>query len=431
MFKRFISEHRKSNEEKHSTADKVCMVVWNTFETDARVTKEAKSLIKLGKKVTVIAVFEPKRTKKHEEKDSINIIRIDRTILKKKELSQVPSSNSIKSNHVHHINTEKKSNPIKKRIRSILKSVYGLIPKTMINIRFFLYAMKQDATIYHAHDLNTLVPTYLVAKIKGAKIVYDAHEVSTDRAGWKNKRLWTKIESFLIRRVDHVITTNDTRAEFFSEQYNIPVPTVIRNVPPLQYVSKTDKLRKQCNISIDEPIVLYQGGIQRDRGLENIIRCIPLVPKGIFIFLGNGSLKPKIIALAKELKVEDRTRFIDAVPNEELLTYTASADIGMQLLQNTCFNHYSACSNKIHEYLMAGLPVVASDLPEIRKVVSSSHIGLIVNPDDLEMVAKSINTLINNEELYKELQGNTKEAALLHHWDIEEGKLHKIYNFLK
>ncbi|MFV8826373.1 glycosyltransferase family 4 protein [Alkalihalobacterium sp. APHAB7] len=404
--------------------NKVCMVVWNTFETDARVTKEAVSVQKMDKEVTVIAVFEPTRTKKREVKDGINIIRVDRTIIKKKERANVTrSSNNTNVNST----TTKANHSLKNSVKKLLKPLYAIIPKTMINTRFFIRAFNEKAGIYHSHDLNTLVPTYLVSRIRGAKLIYDAHEVSTDRAGWKNKRFWTRIEKYIIRRADGVITTNDTRADYFAEEYGIEKPVVIRNVPPYQKIVSSDKLREEYGMIGNEPIIIYQGGIQRERGLENIIECIPLVRKGVFVFIGNGALKPKIMAKAKELGVEHRTIFHGAVPNEELLSYTASADLGLQLLQNTCFNHYSACSNKIHEYLMAGIPVVSSDLPELRKVVSSGNIGILVDPENIQMIAGAINQLIEDKDLYNMFKSNTVNAALGHHWGLEEEKLQKLY----
>ena len=435
---------------------KVCMIVWNTFETDARVTKEAVSLTKAGKAVTVIAVHAPGKTKRSESQHGFHVIRVDRT-LRKRDSSAVQVTNRTTSHSDHHSSTKTinhvKQRPLmkkavtfmikymkrlKNRLRNRLKKIPKLVlsklrkrlpflPKLIINIRFFTHAYRNKAGIYHSHDLNTLIPAYLVSRLRGTKLIYDAHEVSTDRAGWKNKKWWETIERILIRKADQVITTNQTRAEYFAKQYAISPPHIIRNVPPYQELKKTNRIREVCQIDEEQPIILYQGGIQRERGIENMVKCIPLVRKGVFVFIGNGALKPDIINLVEDLGLQSRACFIDAVPNEELLTYTASADIGLQLLQNTCFNHYSACSNKLHEYLMAGIPVIASDLPEMRKVVETTKTGLLVNPDEIEMVAQAINQLIEDKDLYHRLQQNTRKAATMYKWENEEQKLLSIY----
>lgn len=411
------------------TNRKVCMVVWNIFETDARVTKEAKSLIRAGKDVTVIAVHEPKRTKRFEEKDGIQIIRVDRTIRKRDNVISLKDNVPKKQENVAPTQAGSSMTKNKSLLKTKVRQMLRFVPKLMINLRFFFYAMKQKAGVYHSHDLNTFLLVYIISRLRGTLLVYDAHEVSTDRAGWKNKKLWEKIESFLIKRADVVITTNDTRASFFSEKYSIEMPHVIRNVPPYERIKASNRIREECSINEDEPIILYQGGIQRERGIENMIKCIPLVKRGTFVFIGNGALKPKILNMVEEMGLQSRTRFIPAVPNEELLTYTASADLGLQLLQNTCFNHYSACSNKLHEYIMAGIPVIASDLPEMRKVIESTETGLLVDPENIDMIVSAINRMLDDKELYLKCKQNTEKAAHDYKWELEEEKLTSIYQF--
>lgn len=414
-----LQDYQKNNQ-------KVCMVVWNTFETDARVTKEARTLMKNGKNVTVVAVHQPGRTKPYENLDNLKVIRINRTLRRQKQggvgnqrLAAEKIGNTVSSS----------ANPrtsLKKKVRGLFK----FVPITIINIRFFLEAFKQNSGIYHANDLNTLVPVYLASRLRGAKLIYDAHEVSTDRVGWKNKRYWEWIEKKIMNRADATITTNYTRAAYFRDRYHIPLPYIVKNVPPYEEIMKTHILHDQLKLDYSIPIVLYQGGLQADRGLENMIQLIPLVESAHFVFIGDGRLKQNLILMAEEIGVTDRTHFLGAIPNSDLLTYTSSATIGLQLLLNTCFNHYSACSNKLHEYIMAGIPVVGSDLPEIRRVIEDTETGILVNPDDIQEIAASINKLLTSEALYKKYSENTKTAALKHRWENEEQALLEAYQIL-
>lgn len=412
---------RQDNLLKHKAIvnNKVCMVVWNTFETDARVTKEATTLIRSGKKVRVVAVHQPGRTERQEILHDIMVIRVDRTVKKQ----------SAKTKSVNASNETIKSPVAQYSLKSRMRKKFQFVPKLIINIRFFLEAYKQDAGVYHAHDLNTLIPVYLATRLRGALLVYDAHEVSTDRAGWSNKALWEKIEGFLIKKADKVITTNLTRAEYFQEAYRIPLPNIIKNVPPFEKVVSTNKLRKTFLIPNDEPVILYQGGIQRDRGLENMIKMVPLLNRGKLVFLGNGRLKPELIRLVDDMNLNEKVFFMDAVPNKDLLSYTSSATIGLQLLINSCFNHYSACSNKLNEYMMAGIPVVASDLPEIKRTIDEFETGILVDPENLEQIADAINTLLTNTSLYQSFKVNTSRAAAQNKWENEESVLLNIYNF--
>ncbi|PMC36597.1 glycosyl transferase family 1 [Bacillus sp. UMB0899] len=420
-FKRVFLRDPTLIRERTQVNNKVCMVVWNTFETDARVTKEATTLITKGNKdVTVIAVHQPGRTKHKEQVKGINVIRVDRTF---KKTSDSIKSSSTNERPVQPLTSISKKQRLKKRIFKL----FILAPKLIINSRFFLEAYRQNAGIYHAHDLNTFIPVFIASRLRGAKLVYDAHEVSTDRAGWGNKWFWEKVENILIRRADRVITTNLTRGEFFRDHYKISLPYIIRNVPKHVEIEPTNLIRESLHIPNHTPVVLYQGGMQRDRGLENIIKTIKYVPDAAFVFLGNGQLKPKLIELANNEGVTDRVYFLEAVSNDQLLYYTSSATIGLQLLINTCFNHYSACSNKLHEYLMAGIPVVASDLPEIRRVVNDTKTGILVNPEEIQEIAEAINKLLREEETYQTYKLNTKSGAFQYKWEDDEKILLELY----
>lgn len=420
--KRILFRQKKLLSEYASINPKVCMVVWNTFETDARVTKEALTLLDQGKDVTVIAVHQPGRTKEVEVKDGLNIIRVIRTF-KKVSNHSLTHSNSEAPKTLKVNDVERKKTSLKSKIRKL----FTFVPKWIINIRFFWEAYRQDAGVYHSHDLNTLIPVFLASRLRGAKLIYDAHEVSTDRAGWKNKKYWEFVEGILIRKADEVITTNLTRAEYFKEHYHIPLPKIIKNVPPFQTVTSKNLIREILGISDEVPIILYQGGLQADRGLENMVKMMQNIEFGELVFLGNGSMKEELKKMVVDLKVQNKVHFIDAVPNEDLLNYTASATIGLQLLLNTCFNHYSACSNKLNEYMMAGIPVIASDFPEIRRIVEKYEVGYLVDPENVEEITEYVKGLLNNQTKLAEFKKNTVLAAQNNKWENEIPVLLDIY----
>jgi len=417
--KRILGRERKIIAQYERANPKVCMVVWNTFVTDARVTREAKSLIELGREVTVIAVHEPGKTRKQEVKDGIRIIRVKRPFV----------SGKINTKFKPEQATIIKRPTLKMKAKYWLKPMIQLSIKWLIGLKFLYYAIREKAGVYHAHDLNTLIPVYIASRMRGTRLVYDAHEISTDRAGWGNKKIWQLVEKILIRRADEVITTNLTRAEYLRSIYEIPLPTIVHNVPNYISLQRTNLLREKLNIPDSKPILLYQGGIQRERGLETLIEAMEWInPSAVLVFIGNGSLKHKLIYMVDQLNLKSRVYFMDAVPMDQLLYYTASADIGMQVLQNTCFNHYSACSNKLFEYIMAGIPVIASDLPEMRKIIETSMTGLLIDPRDPRNIADAVNRLLEDKELYQTFSRNTREASKIYNWENEKHHLQKLYS---
>jgi glycosyltransferase involved in cell wall biosynthesis len=415
------------------------MVVWNHFVTDARVTKEAKTLIEAGKNVTVIAINEPGKTLENEIKNGITIHRVSRkpfgidklrsTYLKIESYLKNKEQNSKNINKYYFL-LNRKINKLGFIIVKRLLSFQGKMTiKYLINYRFLNAARKENAGVYQAHDLNTLIPVFLVSRMKGTRIVYDAHEVSTDRAGWKNKTLWEFVEKKLMRKVDVTITTNNTRAEYFEEKYNIPKPIIIKNMPEYQRVKRTKLIHSKLKLNEEEKIILYQGGLQRERGLENIIQTSRYIDTGKVVFIGNGHLKSTLKEMVNELSLNDKVYFIDTVPMEELLNYTASADIGLQVLLNTCFNHYSACSNKLFEYLMAGIPVVCSNLPEMKKVVEDSNSGIVINQNSYLEIANAVNELLSNEKKLTQMKKNALCYSENCHWNINKGLLIKNFHF--
>ena len=127
------------------------------------------------------------------------------------------------------------------------------------------------------------------------------------------------------------------------------------------------------------------------------------------------------------MKIEERVRFIPTVPLSELLHYTASADIGVQPIENTCLNHFSTDSNKLFEYVQAGLPVIASDLPEIRRVVNEHELGVLVPAGDSPALAAAINELVRDPAKRAKFSDNAKRAAEALSWEAQEHELGSLY----
>lgn len=499
---------------------KVCMFVWNYFTHDARVMREAKSLVKAGHQVTVIAIHNAKNPNslKQEAKEGINIIRvsplpydidkiynfIEKTIKSPGSfrIAKFPEylSNSISAlrsklflKHrpvAHEVGSQSKKsqrsklfldpNPIaiavvsKSNWSQLVKDVFkdilnwlligyflkifsfiitvlfalivkipimlllaipwlfpmGFISRIITNLRLIKQGLKFKADVYHAHDLNMLLAAYRCSRLNHSKLIYDSHEIATGREGKMVKSYWHFLEWALIKKADKVFFTTRTRAEFTSHKYDIPLPEVIHNYSETYSKIKKVDLRGMLGLGQDERIILYQGGIQSNRGLEKLIEAIPLIKKGIVTFIGDGLLKKHLEIQVKRAGLDERVRFIGMVPVEKLLSYTACADVGLQILQNTCFNHYSTISNKLFEYLMAGVPVVASDFPEIRRIIEEFNAGVLIDPHKPEEIARGINYLLEDEVRRKEMARNAKRASRRYNWQHEELKLLDIYNSL-
>lgn len=225
-----------------------------------------------------------------------------------------------------------------------------------------------------------------------------------------------------------MIVENHTRAKHNEDLYGF-YPKVIHNYPFLSHPehSKTIDLHEILNISRDEPIFLYQGGIQIGRGLDKLIQAVPLFKKGVVVFIGDGRIKSELQQMVQQMNLENRVKFLPKVPVQELIYYTKNAYLGFQLLNNICFNHYSASSNKLFEYMMSGVPVIACSFPEIQGIVEKENTGVCVDSHDPTSIANGVNYLLDYPEKREEMRVNAFNARYVYNWELEKKLLIQIY----
>lgn len=398
---------------------KIAMIVWNEFLNDARVLKEAQTLQHAGYQVRVFALHTPGITPQQERlEDGIEVFRVARRPLwrlrKHKILSASPSHAS------------KTQGPISKL--GIKHQVLRLIARAWTHTALLVHMVRYGASVVHSHDVNTLPTAWLVSRMSRARLVYDAHEISTSREGYDSfRRLVGIVEKRLMPTADGTITTTDARAKYFARAYNVTRPTVLQNRPRLTRSAPSNRIREELGLTEQWPIIIYQGGLQQGRGLEKLIRTAVNVPDAYFVLIGGGRLTHNLSLLIEKLQLRDRVRIIPTVPLAELPSYTASADIGVQPIENTCLNHYTTDSNKLFEYIIAGLPVVATDFPEIRRIVRRHDVGVLVASDDPTGLAHALNVLVSDAKLREAYAQNARSTAGTLNWEEQESRLVDLY----
>lgn len=382
----------------------VHMLVWNDFLNDARVLKEAETLQLSGYKVVVHAVHYPSKTLSHQVLNSGITVR-------RAPLSPFATRRS-GSHSIQH------------------KTLFALqlCMRLWAHMVMLLRLCIARPEVIHAHDVNMLPTAWLAAKLSGAQVVYDAHEISTSREGYSRvRKLVGWIERTLMPRVQGTITTTEARAKYFARAYGVARPVVLQNRPREQQAMRSDRIRAELELAQPWPIILYQGGVQQGRGLERLARVAADVPNAYFVFIGGGRLDSSLRRIVEELQLEQRVRFIPTVALAELPNYTASADIGVQPIENTCLNHYTTDSNKLFEYVQAGLPVVASDLPEIRRVVREHDLGVLVPESDSVALATALRDLVGDEGKRRHYAAQSRKAAGVLNWESQEHELLALY----
>jgi glycosyltransferase involved in cell wall biosynthesis len=286
---------------------------------------------------------------------------------------------------------------------------------------------KEKIDIVNCHSLAILPIGLLFKIIFGSKLVYDTHELETETnaAGGIRKKLSKWLEKRLIPYVDITIVVGESIADIYRDMYLIERPVVVLNCPKYQRVSKEHYFRDKFKIPDNATIYLYQGGFGRGRGIEIILEAFSKMEdseKCIVVFMGYGELGKKIKKYAKRF---DNIYCHEAVPPEELLYYTACADIGLSLIEKRCLSYYYSMPNKVFEYWMAGLPVIITDLYELKKHVISNEVGWVIEHETSEPLLKII-TDMKSDEIRKYTK-NTKKVVSQYNWENQEKRMINAY----
>jgi glycosyltransferase involved in cell wall biosynthesis len=300
------------------------------------------------------------------------------------------------------------------------------------NFRLFIYLLFAKADIFLANDLDTLPAMFLAGKLRRKAIVYDSHEYFTevpelvDRPGIK--RIWELIERLIFPRLTMVYTVNRSIADIYENKYGVPV-RVVRNVPSETLTEPVPGILPDGFTSC--PVIIYQGAVNIGRGLEEMIQAMVFMQDIHFLIVGGGDIESQMKGLTESLGLHDRVYFAGRVPFQQLSWYTRQASIGMSLEQDIGLNYHYALPNKLFDYMQAGIPVIASGLPEIRRIVENASIGIVVDRFDPEYLSQTVRSMLSNPELLQEWRKNAKKAAGDYTWEKEETELLKFFPILE
>lgn len=300
------------------------------------------------------------------------------------------------------------------------------------------------ADVYHGHDLTALPAAIEAQRRHGGIVVYDSHEIflesgsNVHRPAWVRRRLAAE-EARWVGAAAALVTVNDPLAEELGRRYR-PARTVVVHNAPARWdppAERPDLIRRATGLGPSERIALYHGGFSLHRGMEELAAAIlePGLERAHAVYLGYGSLRPMLDAMAADPRYGGRVHVLDAVPPDELLPWVASADVGVMPIQASTLNHRLSTPNKLFEGLAAGLPVVVSDFPAMRRIVlddPDGPLGAVCRPDDPADLAQAIRSIVElPADAYEDLRRRCLAAA--HErwsWEGESARLIALYEEL-
>ena len=363
---------------------RVCMRVNNPFTHDARVLREAEALAEAGYDVTVVADARAELPE-HATRGAVRVRRIRKT-------SRIPYASIIRP------------------LREVA------------------------ADIYHAHDIDSLLPCLVAAHSSRtrARVVYDSHELWSGHARDKihaKRRLLVRAEGFMLRRADALVTASPAFTEEIIGRYRYTGPAItVLNVP--RYFDDSELRDAWARRAADEHIrVMSVGVFQHGRGALPLIRALEFLPEQFVVeFVGPiAQADYEADMRAAAVPFGDRIIFAGAIPAAEVVPRLAQAHVSAVLIEPLSRSYELTAPNKVFDSLMAGTPMIASDMPTIARFVRETEAGMTCDVGDPRSIAAGIHAVADRGDAYSRA---ARRAAARYHWDAEKRHLLDLYERL-
>jgi glycosyltransferase involved in cell wall biosynthesis len=274
--------------------------------------------------------------------------------------------------------------------------------------------------IVHAHDLDALPIGYLLARACGARLIYDSHELWSSAPHMDRQPVWiTRLrlagERWFARRADEVVAVSDGIADVMAREMGIRRPAVVHNMPALPPAGgeSPGPLRRSLGLDPAVPVLLYQGKFAPTKGVELLVEAMTHVnrPDAVLVLLGEGPLEGMLRARVEQGGLAGRVLIHPSVPGRELHGWTRDATIGLYTVEGAHLSKRLSLANKFFEYLQAGLAVIVTDMPEMRKLVDRYGFGEAVPAADAPALARRIDALLGDQPRLERYRAAAGRAA--------------------
>lgn len=250
-------------------------------------------------------------------------------------------------------------------------------------IRVLVLAKRSRVALVNVHLLALLPIGVLLKRFFVTSLVYDAHELETETYGLTGmrKRLAKWLERRLIGQVDLTIVVGEAIEKWYRKTYRSAAARIVTVMNSPRYCAplRSDRLRDELGIDSNKKILIYQGGLIAGRGIEQLLKVYASLDKKtcpyVMVFMGYGELESSIEHVSR---TNPLVFLQSAVAPSVVLEYTASADLGISYIDNLSLNDRYCLPNKLFESIMARVPVIVNNQPEMSRLVNGSEIGLVL-----------------------------------------------------
>ena len=397
---------------------RVAMVVNNGIVNDARVLKSAHSLARAGAQVVVLGVASPGAGRQEASAAGVRFVRLP-----------VVPGRRLTPRYVRWAAT--------RRLGRLSRAAdwRHALPVTRYYAKAFAPELRRlSPDVVHVHDVHLLAAVHgaVDEAPPGPAVVYDAHEYVAGLAvsGARNQRVvegWASLERQFIRRSDRVVTVSPAIADRLQKDHELQsTPAVVYNAPLWWDDPQSSRdLRTEAEVRPHETLVVYSGALSAARGVDTVIRALPLLPSVVLAVVAVPHPHPMaalLRELARTLQVQQRLRFVPPVPSHEVPAYLAGADVGISPILGDDASYDMALPNKLFEFVHAGLPIVTSDVAAMSRFVRENRLGNVFRQGDAGSCAKAVSDLLADPPT-----ADTAHLRRTYSWQGQEQGLVDVY----
>jgi len=311
------------------------------------------------------------------------------------------------------------------RIRTFFnKGFFGLAEW---NLRLFFKLLFTKKDILLSNDLDTLLANFWASKFSKIQLVYDTHELFTEIPELIHRpriqSFWERIERYIFPKLNNVYTVCAGIAAYYQKKYTVTV-SVVRNLPLLKPPPELSEFPFEMN---DKKVVLYQGALNAGRGLELLIASMALLSDWILVIAGDGTITTSLKEEVMRKNLSEQVYFLGRLLPEDLAGLTPLANVGVSIEEDLGLSYHYALPNKLFDYIHANVPVLVSDLPEMRRIIENYQVGAILVERTPKELAQQLQYLAEKSKTEWDFKNVKNEL----NWQKESAQLLTIFHNLR
>lgn len=414
------------------------MLVNNPCVNDSRVIKSAEALIAGGWRVTVIA-RRAENVAQRTTRNGVDYVRVGGLKSAAQELGRKRLRRNTSIDARNQVNTTPTGNGpgLLDRLKSLMRQAFWYFETEEYALASETAWRRLRFDAVHAHDLSTLPAGSRAARSRGVPLIYDSHELETHRNANYSRAVMRKreaIERREIARTRAVITVSESIADHLASHYEIARPLVVLNAPSFSQAVSADgeDVRQRLRLPADTPLLIYVGSVTFNRGVEQGIAALHHVPSAHLVLLGprQPQMESRLRSLLRDPALAARVHMVDPVAPEKVVSFISGADASLLAIQDACLSYRYCMPNKLLESVFAGVPVIVSNFPDMRRFVLEHGCGEVVDGAAPQSIAESFLRIVAQRAKYALDADARDRLAGSFGWPAQANRLQRLYDSL-